>query len=65
MPILCKSSGLAKLLNVPYFPVTANMLVFGPSGARHLLPAKFRLRVLPPVHFDVAPEPGPLQPRRW
>jgi 1-acyl-sn-glycerol-3-phosphate acyltransferase len=55
MPILAKSKGLAKLLNVPYAPLTANMLVFGPIGGLVMpLPAKFRLRVLPPVHFDVA-----------
>jgi 1-acyl-sn-glycerol-3-phosphate acyltransferase len=55
MPILFKSNRLAKLLNIPYFPVTANMLVFGPLGLVAYLPAKFRLRVLPPVHFDVPP----------
>lgn len=55
MPILAKSKLLAKLLNVPYAPLTANMLLFGPLGGLIMpLPAKFRLRVLPPVHFDVA-----------
>jgi 1-acyl-sn-glycerol-3-phosphate acyltransferase len=55
MPILAKSKSLAKLLNVPYAPLTANMLVFGPLAGLVLpLPAKFRLRVLPPVHFQVA-----------
>ena len=55
MPILWKSKGLAKLLNVPYAPLTANMFVFGPLGGLVMpLPAKFRLRVLPPVHFEVA-----------
>ena len=53
MPILFKSNRLAKLLNIPYFPVTANMLAFGPLGPAAYFPAKFRLRVLPPVHFDV------------
>jgi 1-acyl-sn-glycerol-3-phosphate acyltransferase len=56
MPILWKSPRLAKLLNVPYVPVTANMFLFGPVlGLVIPLPAKFRLRVLPPVHFDVEP----------
>jgi 1-acyl-sn-glycerol-3-phosphate acyltransferase len=56
MPIVWKSPRLAKLLNVPYVPVTANMFLFGPVlGLVLPLPAKFRLRVLPPVHFDVAP----------
>jgi len=55
MPILYKSATLAKLLNIPYFPVTANQFVFGPVlGLVVPLPAKFRIRVLPPVHFDVA-----------
>jgi 1-acyl-sn-glycerol-3-phosphate acyltransferase len=53
MPILWKSTRLAKLVGVPYFPVTANQLVFGPLGLVAYLPAKFKLRVLPPVHFDV------------
>jgi len=53
MPILFKSNRLAKALNVPYFPITANMLVFGPLGLAAYLPAKFRIRVLPPVFFDV------------
>jgi 1-acyl-sn-glycerol-3-phosphate acyltransferase len=55
MPILFKSPRLAKMLNIPYFPVTANMLAFGPAGLVGYLPAKFRIRVLPPVHFDVPP----------
>jgi 1-acyl-sn-glycerol-3-phosphate acyltransferase len=54
MPIIWKSPSLARLLNVPYVPVTANMLVFGPLlGLAVPLPSKFRLRVLPPVTFDV------------
>ena len=46
-------SGLAKLLNVPYVPITANMLLFGPLGALLYFPSKFRIKVLDPVHFDV------------
>jgi 1-acyl-sn-glycerol-3-phosphate acyltransferase len=60
MPILYKSGALAKLLGVPYFPITANMLAFGPVlGAVTYFPAKFKLRVLPPVTFDEPPD----QPR--
>jgi 1-acyl-sn-glycerol-3-phosphate acyltransferase len=55
MPIVFKSPRLAKMLNLPYFPITANMLAFGPAGVVAYLPAKFRIRVLPPVYFDVAP----------
>ena len=58
MPILFKSSPLAKALGLPYFPITANMLAFGPLGVLHL-PAKIKIRVLPPVRFDVEPD----QPR--
>jgi 1-acyl-sn-glycerol-3-phosphate acyltransferase len=60
MPIVWKSPTLAKIIGVPYFPVTANALVFGPLlGQLAYFPAKFRLRVLDPVHFDEPPD----QPR--
>jgi hypothetical protein len=56
MPIVWKSPALARLLRVPYVPVTANMFLFGPMvGLVAPLPAKFKLRVLPPVTFDVEP----------
>jgi 1-acyl-sn-glycerol-3-phosphate acyltransferase len=56
MPIVWKSPRLAKLLNLPYVPVTANMFVVGPVlGLIVPFPAKFKLRVLPPVYLDVAP----------
>jgi 1-acyl-sn-glycerol-3-phosphate acyltransferase len=57
MPILWKSKRLARLTGIPYFPVTANMLAFGPMlGPLLYLPAKFRIRVLPPIHFDEEPD---------
>jgi 1-acyl-sn-glycerol-3-phosphate acyltransferase len=57
MPILFKINQLSKLLGVPYVPVTANMIAFGPIlGAFLYFPAKFKLRVLDPVHFDVDPD---------
>lgn len=60
MPILWKSPQLAKLVGLPYVPLTANMLAFGPVlgplGALLDLPSKIRLRVLDPVHFDVEPD---------
>ncbi|MGK2949890.1 MAG: lysophospholipid acyltransferase family protein [Acidimicrobiales bacterium] len=62
MPILWKSAALAKVLGIPYAPVTANMLAFaplGPLGAALTLPAKIKIQVLDPVHFDVEPD----QPR--
>lgn len=57
MPTIWKSRRMARLLGIPYFPVTANQLVFGPlAGLVTYFPAKFRLRVLPPVTFDVPPD---------
>lgn len=59
MPTLTTVPALARLLRLPYFPITANMLLFGPAGLVVYLPAKFKLQVLEPVTFDVPPE----QPR--
>jgi 1-acyl-sn-glycerol-3-phosphate acyltransferase len=60
MPILFKIPQLAKVLGVPYVPITANMLALGPLlGLAGYFPAKFKLRVLDPVDFDVPPD----QPR--
>ena len=60
MPIVFKIPQLAKAFRVPYVPVTANMLAFGPLlGGLLYFPSKFKLKVLDPIHFDVAPN----QPR--
>ncbi len=56
MPILWQVPQLAHALGVPYFPVTANMLLMGPLGLVVPFPAKFKLRVLDPVTFDVEPD---------
>jgi 1-acyl-sn-glycerol-3-phosphate acyltransferase len=56
MPILWKSKRLAALLNLPYFPITANTLLLGPAGLVTYFPAKFKLRVLPPIHLDAEPD---------
>jgi 1-acyl-sn-glycerol-3-phosphate acyltransferase len=56
MPTLFKSRRIASLLNIPYFPITANMLAFGPAGMLIYFPSKFRIRVLPPVYFDAPPD---------
>lgn len=53
MPIVAKSTRLARLLGVPYVPLTANMLLLGPLGVLGYFPAKFKIRVLDPVYFDV------------
>ena len=55
MPTLVRIPHLASLIGMPYAPVTANMLLMGPAGIGVYLPAKFKLRVLDPVHFDVTP----------
>jgi len=56
MPVVFRLPALAKLLGVPYFPITANFLMLGPLGVVVPFPAKFRLRVLDPVTFDVPPD---------
>ena len=53
MPVLFRVPRLDKMLRVPYVPVTPNMLLFGLAGLAIPFPAKIRLRVLPPVRFDV------------
>jgi 1-acyl-sn-glycerol-3-phosphate acyltransferase len=53
MPTVAKSATLAKLLGVPYVPLTANMLLLGPLGLLGYFPAKIRFRVLDPITFDV------------
>jgi 1-acyl-sn-glycerol-3-phosphate acyltransferase len=55
MPVVWKSQTIAKMVGLPYLPVTANMVAFSPLGAMVYFPAKFRLRVLDPVQFDVPP----------
>ena len=56
MPTLAKSSLLARILRVPYVPITANMLLLGPLGLLGYFPAKIRIRVLDPVYFDIEPD---------
>ena len=46
---------MAKVLKLPYFPVTVNSLLLGPFGYVTYFPAKFKLRVLDPITFDVEP----------
>jgi 1-acyl-sn-glycerol-3-phosphate acyltransferase len=53
MPIVFRLPSVAKALGVPYVPVTANMLLLGPLGVLGYFPAKFKLRVLDPVRFDM------------
>jgi 1-acyl-sn-glycerol-3-phosphate acyltransferase len=53
MPVILRVPSLAKALGVPYFPITANLLAFGPLGVVTPFPAKIKLKVLDPVRFDV------------
>ena len=53
---MAKSPRWPRLLGVPYVPLTANMLLLGPLGLLGYFPAKFKLRVLDPVTFDVPPD---------
>jgi 1-acyl-sn-glycerol-3-phosphate acyltransferase len=56
MPVLFRIPALAKALGLPYFPITANLLAFGPLGVVLPFPAKFTLRVLDPITIDVPPD---------
>ena len=57
MPIAFKIPAISKMLGLPYFPVTYNQLLLGPLlGSLLYFPAKFKLRVLDPVTFDVPPD---------
>ncbi len=59
MPVIAKIPAISKMLGLPYFPITANMAlapVLGPLAALAYFPAKFKIRVLEPVTFDVEPD---------
>ena len=56
MPTLMRLPSLAKPLGLPYVPITANMLALGPLGLVGYFPAKFKLKVLDPITFDVEPD---------
>ncbi len=56
MPVVARLPSVAKALGIPYLPVTANMLALGPAGVVTYFPAKFKLRVLDPIRFDVEPD---------
>jgi 1-acyl-sn-glycerol-3-phosphate acyltransferase len=56
MPVVARIPALSKALGIPYFPITANMAlapVLGPLATIAYFPAKFTIRVLDPVTFDV------------
>ncbi len=55
MPIVFRLGGLAKMLKLPYFPVTVNSLLLGPIGYVTYFPVKMKMRVLDPISFDIEP----------
>lgn len=55
MPIVFRISSVARVLNLPYFPVTVNSLLLGPLGYVTYFPTKIKFRVLDPITFDVEP----------
>ena len=57
MPIVFKSASLAKALRPAVLPDHRQQLALGPLlGTVGYFPAKFKLRVLDPIHFDVPPD---------
>jgi len=56
MPIVFNVPSVAKAIGIPYLPITANMLALGPLGVVGYFPAKIKIRVLDPIHFDVEPD---------
>ena len=51
-PIFAHLNPLAKLTGLTYFPITPTFPHFGLLGMLGYLPAKFRIRFLPPVPTD-------------
>jgi 1-acyl-sn-glycerol-3-phosphate acyltransferase len=56
MPMLHSFPRVAKAVGLPYLPLTVNQLLMGPVGTFVPLPAKFKIKVLDPVRFDVEPD---------
>ncbi len=54
-PVFAQLNLLKKLTGLLYVPITPTFPHFGLLGMLGYLPAKFKLRFLPPIHFD---EPG-------
>jgi 1-acyl-sn-glycerol-3-phosphate acyltransferase len=51
-PIFAHLNPLARLTGLTYFPITPTFPHFGLLGMMGYLPAKFRIRFLPPIRFD-------------
>jgi 1-acyl-sn-glycerol-3-phosphate acyltransferase len=50
-PVLGNAKTVARILNLPYFPLTPTFPWLGPLGMLGYLPAKFKLRFLEPLEF--------------
>jgi 1-acyl-sn-glycerol-3-phosphate acyltransferase len=55
MPVIARFPVLADRLSVPNVALTLNTIVLGAPGLVTWLPAKFRIRVLEPLHIDQPP----------
>lgn len=55
MPSFVNVPALAKLLGMPFAPITPFFPLLGPLGLAMYLPAKMRVRILPPVYFPDKP----------
>ncbi len=55
MPNITTLPRLAKIVGLPFVPVTPQMLVLGPLGVLAYAPAKFEVRFLEPVEFADKP----------
>jgi 1-acyl-sn-glycerol-3-phosphate acyltransferase len=51
-PIFAHVNPMAKLTGLTYFPITPTFPHFGLLGMLGYLPAKFRIRFLPPIRFE-------------
>src|SRR5512132_3186415 len=51
-PVFAKVSALQKLTGLLYFPITPTFPHFGLLGMLGYLPAKFKIRFLPPIEFE-------------
>jgi 1-acyl-sn-glycerol-3-phosphate acyltransferase len=63
MPVMVRFPAVADRLRLPNVTLTLNTVILGPPGLVTWLPAKFRIRVLEPLHIDQPPS-GRHDPRR-
>ena len=58
MPVLFRLPSLARVLGVPYFPITANLFAFGPLGVVTPVPGEVQAAGARPGAFRCAAGPG-------